>query len=241
MKVKPVSYPSGTIIKWTPRTRKPGPGFLIVLGLCVILTHLLTRWSIKQPEIPPASPYHAVQVHQKMDDLYLLDQASAFVMAPNNFAAKVRQVAHTLNVPPSWLMAVMYSESRFDANVYNHRGSGAVGLIQFMPSTARDLGISSWELSKMPASEQMFYVEKYFLQVQSRYGAYKDLADFYLAVLYPKARNQDPCYTLYAKPSKAYKQNSGLDENKDGVVTVSDIDKRMKRLFPDAYVDKINA
>ena len=29
--------------------------------------------------------------------------------------------------------------------------------------------------------------------------------------------------------------NSGLDENKDGRVTVSDIDHRMARLYPDAF------
>ncbi|MEO1448552.1 MAG: hypothetical protein AAFV07_03440, partial [Bacteroidota bacterium] len=51
-----------------------------------------------------------------------------------------------------------------------------------------------------------------------------------------KALNQDYCYTLYASPAQAYKQNSGLDENKDGRVTVSDIDRRMQRLYAPAYM-----
>ncbi|MCB0842252.1 MAG: hypothetical protein KDE26_03185, partial [Bacteroidetes bacterium] len=57
-----------------------------------------------------------------------------------------------------------------------------------------------------------------------------------LAILYPKALGQHHCYTMYSKPTKMYRQNSGLDENKDGSVTVCDIDERMQRLFPTAYM-----
>ena len=55
-------------------------------------------------------------------------------------------------------------------------------------------------------------------------------------LVHPKARKQDYCYTLYARPSQAYRQNAGLDENRDGKVTVSDVHRRMLRLFPEAYV-----
>ena len=140
-----------------------------------------------------------------------------------------------LNVPPEWLMAVMYSESQFDASVLNHKGSGATGLIQFMPATASDLNVSMQRLRDMNHTQQLEYVYLYLQKVRERYGEYDSLTDLYLAILYPKARKQDLCYTMYAKPSKSYKQNSGLDENKDGRVTVSDIDRRMMRLYPTAY------
>lgn len=168
--------------------------------------------------------------------LYLMEKASIYVDDPSLFDTKVREMSAKLAIPPEWLMAVMYSESRFNAAAENFRGSGAVGLIQFMPSTAKDMGISTQKLAKMTHEEQLEWVYKYMNMYKEKYGAYQNLCDFYLAILYPKARTQESCYTLYASPSKAYKQNIGLDEDKDGRVTVGDIDKRMKRLYPSAYV-----
>ena len=168
--------------------------------------------------------------------LYLMDKAEKYVEDETEFEDKVRDVAEDLNVPPEWLMAVMYSESRFDASVENHRGSGAVGLIQWMPTTAKELKISVTELKAMDHVDQLDYVKDYLSTVRKRYGSFQNLTELYLAILYPKALDQDYCYTLYAKPSKKYKQNRGLDENKDGRVTVSDIDKRMQRVFPTAYM-----
>lgn len=168
--------------------------------------------------------------------LYLMEKASIYVDDPILFDTKVRHVSEKLEIPPEWLMAVMYSESRFNAAAENFRGSGAVGLIQFMPATAKDMGISTQKLAKMTHEEQLEWVYRYMEMYKQKYGAYESLCDFYLAILYPKARQQESCYTLYSSPSKAYKQNIGLDEDKDGRVTVGDIDKRMKRLYPSAYV-----
>ncbi|MDX2246396.1 MAG: transglycosylase SLT domain-containing protein [Bacteroidia bacterium] len=168
--------------------------------------------------------------------LYLLGEAQKFISDIDAFETKVRLISKNLQVPPEWLMAVMFSESGFDSSVLNHKGSGAVGLIQFMPVTAGELKVSHQTLADMNPVAQLDYVEQYFVQVRERYGAYVSLTDLYLAVLYPQARGQeDYCFALYASPAKAYQQNKGLDENRDGVVTVSDIDRRMKRLFEVAY------
>ncbi len=168
--------------------------------------------------------------------LYLLDKASLFVSRPEDFELKVRDISSMLGIAPEWLMAVMYSESRFDASAVNLKGSGATGLIQFMAATAEEFGISIHRLEKMDHLQQLEYVYLYLDKVRQRYGDYRDLTDLYLGILYPKARGQDYCYTLYAKPSKQYQQNAGLDENHDGRVTVSDIEHRMKRLYPTAFV-----
>jgi len=169
------------------------------------------------------------------DQLYLLDKAQSFVADIAVFGDKVEEIAQMLEIPAEWLMAVMYAESKFDASVFNHKGSGAVGLIQFMQSTALELNVSTERLSKMDHLQQLEYVYLYLQNVRDKYGNYQSLTDLYLGILYPRARNQDECYTLYAKPSKAYYQNSGLDENRDGQVTISDIDRRLARLFPTAY------
>ncbi len=171
----------------------------------------------------------------KQAPLYLLNKASAVVKDVSKFEAKVRDVSNRLKIAPEWLMAVMHAESRFNASILNHKGSGATGLIQFMPATAKDFGITVEELKKLDAVNQLDYVYRYLNSKRRQYKAYESLTDLYLAILYPKAMTGSSCYTLYAKGSKAYAQNSGLDEDKDGRVTVQDIDSFLQRLYPTAY------
>ncbi|MEM7368151.1 MAG: transglycosylase SLT domain-containing protein [Bacteroidota bacterium] len=208
--------------------RRIGYLLLLILGSNV-LTHSLFNQKEEHSSI------ERVAYHPPSTPLYLMQQAAQVIPGHLAFEQKVREIAVRLQIAPEWLMAVMYAESSFEASVFNRKGSGAVGLIQFMPATAQELGTSSQELASLDPVNQLEYVYRYFAQVEERYGEYVSLTDVYLAVLYPKARRQDPCYLLYAKPSRAYQMNSGLDENKDGVVTVSDIDTRMRRLFPVAY------
>src|ERR1044071_1211337 len=58
------------------------------------------------------------------------------------FKDKVVKIASDLGTNPNFLMAVMSFESgaTFRPSVKNMAGSGAVGLIQFMPATATGLG-----------------------------------------------------------------------------------------------------
>lgn len=174
----------------------------------------------------------------KKERLYLMEKASIYVEDIPEFENKVRKISQDLDIPPEWLMSVMYSESRFDAGVVNAKGSGAVGLIQFMPETANELGTTTWHLKDISHTEQLEYVYRYLDKNKQKYGRYESLTELYLAILFPKALGGDDCFLLYAKPSQAYKQNIGLDENHDGAVTASDIDRRMQRLFPKAYMIK---
>ena len=67
-------------------------------------------------------------------------------------------------------------------------GSGATGLIQFMPDTAKGLGTSTTEaLSQMTRSEQLKYVDKYFEGTLNK-GA--SLSDVYMSVLLPASRRE---------------------------------------------------
>lgn len=211
--------------------------FLIVVVGVVFATNVLSH-TLFNPALGGAATTSALTVmgSKPSDRLYLMDQASLFAPNPEAFEAKVRETAAQLNIPAEWLMAVMYSESKFDAGVRNFKGSGATGLIQFMPAVAAEMGVSTDQLAMMGHVGQMDYVYRYLQTVRTRYGGFGSLTDLYLGILYPKALNQDYCYTLYARPSKAFKQNSGLDENADGRVTVSDIDRRMQRLYPEAYM-----
>lgn len=180
--------------------------------------------------------YQKTQYIAKPNELYLLSQAKAYVYDLYDFEQKVRQVSRQLKIAPEWLMAVMHAESKFDASIKNFKGSGATGLIQFMPKTAKDFNITTTQLSNMNHVQQLDYVYQYLNRQRKKYKEYYSLTDLYLAILYPKALAQDFCYTLYANPSKAYQMNAGLDQDKDGNVTVQDIDKYLKRKYPAAYV-----
>jgi hypothetical protein len=212
-----------------------------MLGLVIILSNLFTL-AVSSPEKLPwntRGTTEAVALPEE-ENLYLIDKAAMFIPDTWAFAQKVKEIAHSLDVPAEWLMAVMYTESRFNPRAKNLKGSGAVGLIQWMPATAKDFGTTSEELLAMPAETQLEYMFAYLQRVKQKYGDFDSLTDFYLAILYPKAISQDYCYSLFSKPARAYKQNAGLDENKDGRVTVSDIDKRMRRIFPTAYLASLD-
>src|SRR5690625_2115809 len=69
---------------------------------------------------------------------------------------KVKEVAENLGIDPNWLMMIMNVESggTFDPSIKS-KNSSATGLIQFMASTAEDLGTTTDKLSKMSFTEQM--------------------------------------------------------------------------------------
>lgn len=200
--------------------------------ILVLSTNLYTYWSFR-PEI--SSEKKATPVSGE-PSLYLLDKAAAFIPDTALFKDQIMEIALSIEVPAEWLMAVIYQESKFDASALNRAGSGAAGLIQFLPSTAASLNLPYEEILAMSAYEQMRFVGKYLQQVRHQRGDFQSLTDLYLAILYPKALQQDYCYALFVTPSIAYKRNKGLDENEDGVVSISDIDRRMRRMFPPAYM-----
>lgn len=117
----------------------------------------------------------------------------------------------------SWLMACIAFETgeTFSPRIVNKAGSGAVGLIQFMPKTAEDLGTDSIALMGMEAAEQLEYVEKYFKPYAHRVA---NLPDMYMAILMPKYVGA-PLDAVLFSGGIAYRQNSGLDADVDGRIT----------------------
>ncbi|GAB5462087.1 transglycosylase SLT domain-containing protein [Hoeflea alexandrii] len=146
------------------------------------------------------------------------------------FRRKVIAVAGRLAMDPNHLMAIMAFETgrSFDPAETNRAGSGATGLIQFMPATARSLGTSTAALSRMSAIDQLDYVEAYLAPYA---GRMKDLPSAYMAVLYPRAVDKEPGYVLFRKGSKAYKLNRGLDLNGDGQVTKAEASAKVAALL----------
>ncbi|MBN22671.1 MAG: lytic transglycosylase [Bdellovibrionaceae bacterium] len=142
------------------------------------------------------------------------------------FIDRVIWIQQNLGMPSegvNWLMACMAWESAesFSPSIVNMAGSGAVGLIQFMPRTAIGLGTSSEELARMSAEDQLNYVYRYFLPYK---GRLRNLGDVYMAILWPAGIGKADDWTLWDRNKRptTYRQNAGLDLNKDGLVTRSE-------------------
>lgn len=146
------------------------------------------------------------------------------------FKRKTIAISRRLNMDPSHLMAIMAFETgrSFDPAVSNRAGSGATGLIQFMPATARGLGTTTGRLAAMDAVDQLDYVEKY---LAPHAGRMTDLASAYMAVLFPRAVDKQPGYVLFRKGSMAYKLNRGLDTDGNGSVTKAEAAAKVQALL----------
>jgi len=150
------------------------------------------------------------------------------------FVAKVRAWCRKWNLwaeAPHALMACMYFESggTFDPAKRNNGGSNYYGLIQFGEMAAKDLGIPLADIIKMSQLDQLDLAFKYFEMWMKRGKRYTRLEDFYLTIFYPAAVGKKPDEILFRKDSdikievKSYLQNNGFDFNKDGVITVGEI------------------
>jgi len=119
------------------------------------------------------------------------------------------------------------SAGTFRPDIQNMAGAQAFGLLQFMRPAASDLGTTVEALAAMSQMDQLQYVFKYFDMRQKQYGIFKRLDDFYLSVFYPKAIGHAPNEKIFEKGTKGYTQNSGLDINRDGVITIAEISARI--------------
>lgn len=149
------------------------------------------------------------------------------------FRDRVQWIADSLQLPADgedWLMACMAWESgeTFSASIRNGAGSGAVGLIQFMPRTALALGTSTEALARLTPEDQLNYVYKYFLPYK---GRIQSLADMYMAILWPAAIGKgldSPLWSAESHPI-TYRQNAGLDIDKNFTITKREAAEKVQR------------
>lgn len=123
-----------------------------------------------------------------------------------DFRAKVNSIANTIGANPNDLMNIMKFESGLDPSEKNP-DSDATGLIQFMPTTARDLGTTIEQLADMDGIEQLDYVKKYFRGS----GPYKSGTDLYLKVFYPYAIRQNDDYVIGSEDSQKWAEKVAAD------------------------------
>jgi hypothetical protein len=168
------------------------------------------------------------------------------------FESRVRAIASALGINPDWLMMVMWSESRLNAQAVNKQpgdptdpltrsSKRATGLIQFMPDTALRLGTTTKALYLMNAVDQLHYVYKYFKPWTGKIRSYYDL---YLVTFFPDAVGKPDDYVLQTSKLSASliaKQNPFFDVNKDGKLTVGEVKRRMYESIPKVILANVMA
>lgn len=183
------------------------------------------RAAEKFPDI--ASKYKEVLARSDSVDAQKIDVST--IQDPD-FKKKLEKIAGLLGVKSSDLMAIFRQESGVNPHIQNST-SGATGLIQFMPDTARRLGTTTDALKQMDGVEQLDYVYRYFKMTGVGNGT---LGDLYMAVFMPKYVGYDDATVLGKNGApgfsgKVYAQNRGLDRNRDGEITVGDVKQSVQR------------
>ncbi len=143
------------------------------------------------------------------------------------FFNKVVEISNKLNCNPNDLLALMNSESGLNSTAVNKK-SNATGLIQFMPSTADNLGTSCAALKSMSPEEQLVYVEKYLISAKKIAGLGNRQigpGTLYALVFLPANANKD---ILTRSGEEFYSWNPALDLDGDGKISKADLAKRVE-------------
>lgn len=194
-----------------------------------------------QAQVLDAMEKQILDVGTNIDNLELNNNyRDSFNSIEPEFFDKVETIANKLGTNPEYLVAVMNYETggTFNPCVKNQAGSGAVGLIQFMPSTAKSLLNTHTEieaveeLCNMDREEQLDYVYEYY---RGYSGNINSFSDAYMIVLCPNAIGREVFTSkdgsIVCDPNKdanaQYSQNEGLDENEDGVITVAEASEKV--------------
>jgi hypothetical protein len=137
------------------------------------------------------------------------------------------KTAHNIGAEPDWLAAIIGLETNktFSPKISNSK-SGATGIIQWLPSTAKQMGIGSTKeeaianLKKMSFTQQLKWVERYYKDYIFKGKPYtlKNLEDAYFVVFSPKGIGKSNDSVLYQAGTIEAEQNKGF-ANAEGVIT----------------------
>lgn len=134
-----------------------------------------------------------------------------------------------------WLMSCMCFETggTFSPTIQNGAGAKYFGLIQFGDMAAGDLNTSTAALRVLPQVEQLKWVFAYFDLWAKRGKVFSQLEDFYLTIFYPAAVGKTADTVIFRKDveTTGYRQNCGFDYDKDGQITVGEINSRLYDVY----------
>jgi hypothetical protein len=143
----------------------------------------------------------------------------------------LNMVSMALGISPAWLDHLISFESSWNPAAVN-KITGAIGLIQFMPATARSMGyIGTTDLlAKNP--DKISQLRGPVFQYLKQYLPYTTEQSLYMAVFYPAARSWP---VTQAFPDSVQKANPGIKTVQDYINRVT-LAKTLQTLKPLAII-----
>ncbi|MDR2541163.1 MAG: lytic transglycosylase domain-containing protein [Candidatus Peribacteria bacterium] len=188
---------------------------------------------IETTEIPQPAPQIPSSVEHQTNETESLQGYTGELMYFDNipgteeekkaFKAKVEEISKELQINPNRLMLVMKKESGLKHAIVNKEG-GATGLIQFMPTTAKNLGTSTEKLKQMTAVQQLEYVKKYY---QKNAGNFKSYDDLRLYTFFPAAMGKPDDY-VFETPTLSAQTIAKQNHRGKDQITMADYKERLK-------------
>lgn len=123
-------------------------------------------------------------------------------------------------------------------NAYVRAKYRATGLIQFMPTTAKDLGTSTQALYNMNHVQQLDYVAKYYRKHKSRI---KSPIDLYMVTFYPTSAGKPDSHIVGSEngdQNKVARYNIALAKT-NGLVSIRDIKNYFFSNAPAFYANAV--
>ena len=163
----------------------------------------------------------------------LTEKMGAKAPLSKQFISKANEVAKNNDVKLSDLLKVIGKESMFNPKARN-QDTNATGLIQWLPSVAKEFKTTVGKIEKMDAVKQLDLVDKYlkkkFAPIKKQYPDWTPtITDVYAAIFSPKAVGNKDSTTLYKEGSNAYDFNSDLDENNDGKISKAEAAQSLRK------------
>lgn len=189
--------------------------------------------AVLNPSTRPLDPGHKPEIKPAVQPTPVVKDPRGNTIPPALVTA-ASNVAKNNKWNVKYLLAVIGFETggSYSPSQKHSGGGSATGLIQFMPTTAVELGTTTDKLAKMNHAQQMVYVEKY-LKVKLDGVVNPNLSDMYMAVLWPKAVGKKDTTVIWGNSEKSkyrrqYKANKGLDVNKNGYITKAEAAAKVK-------------
>jgi hypothetical protein len=152
------------------------------------------------------------------------------------------EMSKRLGVNPGDMLAKMASESSLMPNA-QHPDTLATGLIQMLPSTAREQGTTIEALKGMSRAEQLPFIEKYLNKKLSGVERPISPGHLYTATFLPAFVKEKEDFVLasrdgslpkgYPQSKQWYAGNAGLDVDSDGRIQIFELGARLAKIRKD--------
>jgi len=178
-----------------------------------------------------------IEINKDSIDVKILSHYKMLDKFTKSDRKKVRKIADDLGIKTTWLYKIIFVESGGYTKAVNRQHGDskddttrikegrAVGLIQFIPSTAISLGTTTLDLYNMTISEQLDYVHLYYKRALKGKKARKE-STLYMATFVPLMLDRHDSTiieTPHTSRNEIYKYNKRFDLNKDSVITIAEV------------------